>query len=133
MPPAPGLFSTTTGFPSLLCIDSARMRPMMSAPPPGPNETTMRIGCCGQSCAAAGPTAAASAAISAKNILMSILPSRLSTAPAHFLDHRAVVELGFAGAHAGLKHVGMHLEHRQFLSDRGGLIEHQLDIFQCLL
>src|SRR5580704_12199310 len=33
MPPAPGLFSTITGLPSRSCMASARMRPIMSAPP----------------------------------------------------------------------------------------------------
>src|SRR5215831_3542389 len=44
VPPAPGRFSITTGWPSFSCSDCATMRPMMSAPPPGPNGTIMRRG-----------------------------------------------------------------------------------------
>ena len=47
IPPAPGLFSTTTGLPSFFCIASARMRAMMSEPPPAPNATIIWIGCFG--------------------------------------------------------------------------------------
>ena len=67
-----------------------------------------------------------------KNFFMSTSFTLSSPAP-HFLDDRAVVEIGFAGAHAGLQHVGMHFKHRQFLPDGGGLVEHQMHIFQRLL
>jgi hypothetical protein len=62
VPAAPGRFSITTGCPSLSCIAWATMRPMMSAPPPGPNGTITRIDRCGQSCAVASTVPASSAA-----------------------------------------------------------------------
>src|SRR5882724_8142588 len=53
--------------------------------------------------------------------------------PADFLDDNAVVALGFAGAHARLQHVTMHLEHRQLLTEPVALIEHHVHVFQRLL
>ena len=42
--PAPGLFSTTTGWPSRLARPSATMRPVASVPAPGENGTMSLIG-----------------------------------------------------------------------------------------
>src|ERR1700739_3921390 len=42
LPLAPGLFSTTKGWPSFVCIRSARMRPMLSGVDPGANGTMIR-------------------------------------------------------------------------------------------
>src|SRR5512139_4263651 len=123
MPPAPGLFSMITALPSLACIDSARMRPTMSAPPPGPNDTTIRMFCCGQSCASAGRAAVATSTAAAnirQSFFITILPldavlwsSAFAAAAAYFVDNDAVVQFGFAGPHTCFQHVGMHFEHRQ--------------------
>src|SRR5262245_57687013 len=54
------------------------MRPMMSAPPPGPNGTIMRTGRCGQSCAAASPAPKSDAAETAsrlRRVSISVPPS----------------------------------------------------------
>ena len=59
MPPAPGLFSTTIGWPSRLPKYSAKVRDRMSAAPAGGKLTIQRIGFDGQGvCAAAMPGAA---------------------------------------------------------------------------
>src|SRR6476646_6769356 len=78
VPAAPGRFSMTTGWPSFSCNDCAMMRPMMSAPPPGPNGTMMRTGRCGHSCADA-PTVlrsnpAADRAKSPRRVNIGVLP-----------------------------------------------------------
>src|SRR5476649_1841574 len=58
-PPAPGLFSTTIGWPSLLPKYSASERERMSAAPAGGKLTIQRIGLEGQPvCALATPGAA---------------------------------------------------------------------------
>src|SRR5262249_6626954 len=44
LPPAPGLFSTATGWPRILVISLAVARVAMSTAPAGVNGTTMRIG-----------------------------------------------------------------------------------------
>src|SRR5882762_7420453 len=61
--PAPGLFSTTTGWPHTSCIFAATRRPMMSVAPPGGKGTINRTGREGNVCAfaARGDSAAASA------------------------------------------------------------------------
>src|SRR5262249_14459380 len=84
VPPAPGRFSITTGWPSFSCSDCATMRPMMSAPPPGPNGTTMRTGRCGQSCAAASAAPrshAAEAASRLRRVSINIPPSACGGEP----------------------------------------------------
>ena len=43
MVPAPGLFSTITEPPSCFCISCAKVREMMSVPPPGANGTTIFV------------------------------------------------------------------------------------------
>src|SRR5207344_3143705 len=53
--------------------------------------------------------------------------------PPNFLHDDAVVALGLAGAHAGLEHVAMHLEHRQFLPELLALVEHHVHVLECLL
>src|SRR5438094_571763 len=45
--PAPGRFSTITGWPQTSCILPATRRPMMSVAPPGGNGTIMRTGLVG--------------------------------------------------------------------------------------
>src|SRR5262245_15305306 len=45
--PAPGRFSTSTGWPQTSCIFPATRRPMMSVAPPGGNGTTIRTGLVG--------------------------------------------------------------------------------------
>src|SRR3974390_2399936 len=135
MPPAPGLFSTMTGTPSLLCIDSARMRPMISAPPPGPKDTIIRIACCGQSWAGAGLTevSASNVATTAKRNALTVSPqgnrrlfrqSSFRGASANFSNNHAIVHIGFARAHTGLQHVFVHLQRVQFLSEHHCLTEH---------
>jgi len=47
MPLAPGLFSTTTGWPSETRSFSARSRAIVSTPPPGEKGTTMVMGLLG--------------------------------------------------------------------------------------
>ena len=47
LPPAPGLFSTTTDWPHASESFCAMSRPAMSSDPPGGNGTTMRTGLVG--------------------------------------------------------------------------------------
>src|SRR5205809_836363 len=55
LPPAPDLFSTTTGTPSLACSCCWRIRPSRSAEPPAANGTTIVTCRCGHpSCAVRG-------------------------------------------------------------------------------
>src|SRR3954463_763030 len=54
MPLAPGRFSTTTLCPNVLPRCSARIRPIVSALPPGGHGTTMRMGLLGQTCGDGG-------------------------------------------------------------------------------
>src|SRR5580765_8081537 len=64
-PPAPGLFSTTIGWPSRLPKYSARVRDRMSAAPAGGKLTIQRIGLVGHgvcAMATAGATAGATRA-----------------------------------------------------------------------
>src|SRR5215831_1676501 len=49
LPPAPGLFSTTTDWPQISCKRLPTRRAVMSVDPPGVNGTTMRTGFVGQS------------------------------------------------------------------------------------
>ena len=51
MPPAPGRFSITTGWPKPSAIFCATVRAVKSATPPAPNGTTMRKGLLGKFCA----------------------------------------------------------------------------------
>src|SRR5262245_57305279 len=62
MPPAPPIFSTITGCPSVARRPSAITRPITSDDPPAPNGTTKVSGRVGQSCAVAGCTVAEVAA-----------------------------------------------------------------------
>src|SRR5687767_3460289 len=55
MPPAPGMFSTTTCCPRPSLILGARVRVVMSAMPPGPNGRTIRTGLLGYPWAATRP------------------------------------------------------------------------------
>src|SRR5262245_12425137 len=52
-PPAPGRFSTTTGWPSVLASSSPTARARTSTSPPAGNGAIMRMGFVGQVCAAA--------------------------------------------------------------------------------
>ena len=61
-PPAPGLFSTTTGCPSATDSFSLIVRARMSVVPPGAKGTMYLIGLLGQVCAYALPAAANAAA-----------------------------------------------------------------------
>src|SRR2546430_1695657 len=55
LPPAPDLFSTTTGMPDSACRRCCRIRASRSAEPPAANGTTMVTCRCGQrGCADAG-------------------------------------------------------------------------------
>src|SRR6185436_2875747 len=62
-PPAPGLFSTTIGWPSLLPNHSASVRDRMSAAPAGGKLTIQRIGLVGHAVCACATLGAAAAAI----------------------------------------------------------------------
>ena len=53
LPPAPGLFSTTTDWPQTSCRRLETRRAVMSVEPPGVNGTTTRTGFAGQSAPAA--------------------------------------------------------------------------------
>ncbi|MOA26632.1 hypothetical protein D3C78_1474400 [compost metagenome] len=61
MPPAPGLFSITTAWPSVSPIFWATTRAVTSATPPAPNGTTMRTGLVGKFCAKASGVSSAEA------------------------------------------------------------------------
>src|SRR5271154_5578322 len=54
LPPAPGLFSTTTDWPQTSCRRLLTRRAVISVEPPGVNGTTTRTGLAGQSAARAG-------------------------------------------------------------------------------
>src|SRR5262245_8288374 len=62
VPPAPGRFSTITGWPSCAVSFSATVRAMMSVALPGVKGTVTRIGLAGQGCAHAAALEASSAA-----------------------------------------------------------------------
>src|ERR1700704_4500391 len=49
LPPAPGLFSTTTDWPQTSCRRLLTRRAVISVEPPGANGTTTRTGLTGQS------------------------------------------------------------------------------------
>jgi hypothetical protein len=51
-PLAPGLFSTTTGWPSVFCNSAATTRAMTSVVPPGGKPTMNLIGFAGHGCCA---------------------------------------------------------------------------------
>ncbi len=51
VPPAPGRFSSTTGWPSCVLSFSETVRAMMSVELPGVKGTTTLIGFAGQACA----------------------------------------------------------------------------------
>jgi len=64
LPPAPGRFSITSGWPSVALTCGPMARRMASALPPGGKVTTTLIGLVGQaSWARAGPCSASSAAL----------------------------------------------------------------------
>src|SRR5882762_6451047 len=58
VPPAPGRFSITTGWPTCKETFSDTVRAMMSVPLPGVNGTMTLIGFAGQACAQAADCAA---------------------------------------------------------------------------
>src|SRR5262245_30814147 len=91
MPPAPGLLSTITCWPSFSVRCSATSRAVMSdTPAPAANGTTTRSGRLGQVCAEPGLVAAASRALaSALRRVMSLMVGFLL----------ALVELGNAREH----------------------------------
>src|SRR6516165_4915042 len=66
--PAPGLFSTTTGWPSSSLIFDAKSLALISTPPPGVNPTTNLIGRLGYGvlCASGGGAALNSNAIASR-------------------------------------------------------------------
>ena len=66
---APGLFSTTNGWPIAAWYLSASMRAMMSVPPPAPAPTRMRTGFDGYVCAAADAATAAIAHAAARRMI----------------------------------------------------------------
>src|SRR5215510_15510420 len=73
LPPAPGLFSTTTCWPHISESRAPTMRPIPSMPPPGVNGTTSltkRVGqACGEvACAAAPRPPSADASVDAADI-----------------------------------------------------------------
>src|SRR5262249_32616508 len=69
MPAAAPTFSTMIDCPSISLMRCAWMRALTSTPPPAANGTTSVIGRAGQSCAAAGPVKAHSAATAAVVVL----------------------------------------------------------------
>src|ERR1700687_5116737 len=79
------------------------------------------------------------AANASKNFFMTVLPmtslsrSRFRTSAPDFFYDDAVIQLSFARAYASFKHFGVHFEHRKLLPDIGGLVEHEMDVFQGLL
>src|SRR6185369_7672224 len=73
VPPPPGLLSTITGWPRRLPRGPDMARATMSAPPPGANGTTRRIGRLGYSCALA-PRASA-AIMRARKVLIMVCRS----------------------------------------------------------
>src|SRR4029078_12483116 len=87
MPPALGLFSTTTGWPRISWSGWAVMRAARSVPPPAPKPTTILIVRVGQSWAATGAgmsagRAAKASAISPRAKIMAFLPGL----PASYAD-----------------------------------------------
>src|SRR2546421_10701425 len=91
LPPAPGLFSTTTGWPSACCSLGAIKRAERSTGPPGAYGTTRWTGLDGQSCApqwnAAARRTAASALAFFDEHLFALLADRRH-GDDHQQDHR---------------------------------------------
>src|SRR3982751_5171642 len=103
LPPAPDLFSTTTGTPSFTCRCCCRIRASRSAEPPAANGTTMVTCRAGQaSWATTGAVIRTVPAMQAAKILRMGSPSRLVDQSG--MDHRL--------AHRGLGLVGER-DHRQ--------------------
>ncbi|MNV55448.1 hypothetical protein D3C71_1476820 [compost metagenome] len=73
LPPAPGLFSTTTGWPSRAVSPSATVCAMMSPLPPGATMTTILMGLLGYSSAWAVQASKAAAAASVADFNLSFM------------------------------------------------------------
>src|SRR5947207_2167873 len=100
LPPAPGLFSTTTCWPHISDSLAPTTRPMVSTPPPGVNGTIMRTKRLGHAgwASAEGATvgASAEAAASETKWRRSIMRIPLFGLDAGSFDERApLVHLGF--------------------------------------
>src|SRR2546429_3201653 len=101
LPPAPGLFSTTTGCPSACCSLGAMRRAERSTGPPGAYGTTRWTGRDGQSCAfkqALAPSASAAKAALAffDEHLFALLADRRH-GDDHQQDHRAMMKPALIG------------------------------------
>src|SRR6218665_678250 len=77
-PPAPGRFSTTTGWPSLSLRILASSRELLSVMPPGVNGTTKLIGRVGQVCPAASAGAKAATTHSPASAFLQNLSMQVS-------------------------------------------------------
>ncbi len=73
MPPAPGMLSTTSCWPSSSDIRGVMMRPTTSIGPPAANGTTIVTGRAGQSCADAPTVATVNAASVVKMMRVDVL------------------------------------------------------------
>src|SRR5688572_9852434 len=79
VPPAPGLLSTTTGWPSALASGSLMARATMSLAPPAAKVTTMRTGFSGQE-AWAAPAASRAQAMAVRKVFMRRSPRAVGRA-----------------------------------------------------
>src|SRR5262245_11978908 len=92
LPPAPGLLSTTNGWPNCSASLGPSVRARMSTPPPGAKPTTMRTGPLGQSRAAvpwASTDVTVPTRMAATRSVLSNRPSRMVSCCAQY---RAVLE-----------------------------------------
>ena len=124
-PPAPGLLSTTTGWPRAAAIFWPTVRAVRSAAPPGALGTTIRSGLAGKACARAGQgmTAAASG-----DEYGSAIRHRH---PLHLTRdaEQAIQQLGMVaqfGGRAGMHH-GAAIEHHGAVRDRQDRLRMLLD------
>src|SRR6476620_11229015 len=106
-PPAPGLFSTMTGWPSAAVSFSPMVRARMSVVPPGANGTTHLMGLPGQDCAPATvvPAHSASASVTTARA-RTIVPPRMATS---LREERAHLWGGKADRSAGRREIGPRL------------------------
>jgi len=77
VPPAPGLFSTTTGWPSVRDSSVPTAREIMSAVLPAASGTSKRIGRAGQLCAMAEPVHKAASAIASRALRRAVIMGEL--------------------------------------------------------
>src|SRR6187455_2901407 len=108
VPPAPPMFSTRIGWPSVARIDSSMVRTMVSTAPPAASGMTTVIGFDGKVCACATPHAAKIAKTESMSLFIVTVPKPLE-----------VIGLDVRGL--GHRHPFCHLGAMQLAERRGRL------------